>query len=91
MPVGAAARKGGVAAVSKLGREVEMAVAAAAAALGTVFMTSAAHKEGERESVNGEKERERGSKNNTRRNNNAESACLRPRPWSAGVVLNWGE
>ena len=53
--------EGGVAAVSKLGREVEMAVAA----LGTVFMTSAAHKEGGREegreggreSANGEKGR----------------------------------
>ena len=75
-----------------VGREVEMAAtSAAAAALGTVFMTSAAHKEGERESANGEKERERGSKNNTRRNNNAESACLRPRPRSAGLVLSWGE
>ena len=72
MPVSVAARVAAV--VSKLGREVEMAASA-----GTVFMTSAAHKEGERESANGEKERERGGKNNTRRNNNAESACGRGR------------
>ena len=42
MPVSVAARVAAV--VSKLGREVEMAASA-----GTVFMTSAAHKEGGRE------------------------------------------
>ena len=60
MPVGAAARKGGVAAVSKLGREVEMAVEAAA--LGTVFMTSAAHKEGGREGGRVQTERKKEGK-----------------------------
>ena len=86
MPVSVAATVAAV--VSKLGREVEMAASA-----GTVFMTSAAHKEGGREGECKRRERKRGSKNNTRRNNNAESACGGGHGrvgQSASLISNWG-
>ena len=63
-------------------------------------MTSAAHKEGEETEAGARVQRERegekrGSKNNTRRNNNAESArgggaTVGAVAWSASLVLNWG-